>query len=271
MLLFRRILLGSGAVAMLLAIAYAQSRADALRPRAEPASGENSLRLVRAFDLGLHSALASVLWLDTRTELPFLQNGYPEYRDGLALVNALDPKWNTPYAYTVLNLPYAADFPGRDRAAVRAGEEGLRSADPDWRIPFYLGALYELNLKDPVRAARYFDLTARTPGVPDPIRRFVLNYGLFPTLRDKVRAIWAAMYEEAPDQAARDRAQAYVLRLDVVKYLQAAADRYKAAYGAYPQDLSELVRRGFIPRIPPDPFDFEFAIEDGAISIRPPQ
>ncbi len=269
--IFRRILLGSGAVAMFLAIAYAQSRADALRPRAEPASGENALRLMRAFDLGLHSALASVLWLDTRTELPFLPNGYPKYRDGLALVNALDPKWSTPYTYTVLNLPYAADFSGRDREAVRVGEEGLRSSDPDWRIPFYLGALFELNLRDPARAARYFDLTARTPGVPDTIRRFALNYGLFPTLRDKIKAIWTAMYEEAPDQASRDRAQAYVLRLSSVEYLQAAADRYRTAYGAYPRDLSELVSKGFIPRVPPDPFGFEFAIEGGTISIRQPQ
>ncbi len=257
-------------MALYLLIALSQYQADLYRPSPNFPPGTASLRLIQALDLGLHSAVASILWLDTRTELPFLQYGYPKFAGDLNVINALDPKWSTPYAYTVLVLPDAVDLPNRLSETIKVGEKGIEKADPDWRIPFYMGALYQLDLKDDRNAARYFDITARTEGVPETIRRFATNYGFFPTLRDKVRGIWLQIYSSAQDKDTRDRAKAYMIRMDIVEYLQKALDRYHSLYGTYPSKIQTLADEKLVPSIPRDPFGFEFGIEDGVVAIKRP-
>lgn len=228
-----------------------------------------SPRLVRAFDLGLHSALASFLWIDTRTELPFLPNGYEKFRSDLDLINALDPKFSAPYAFAVLLLP-ETKYSQRVRAAVEIGERGVTEADPNWQIPFYLAVTYHLYLKDNLNAAKYFDVASRTPGIPETVRRFAMNYGLYPSIRERTKQIWKTIYKTSSNEFMKERALAYIIHFEIVDYLQRAVGVYKERYKTYPKSIDDLLSEKVIWGIPKDPFGLEFMLYDqGIVGIKP--
>jgi hypothetical protein len=243
---------------------------DASRAHVAVAAQPPEAELIRAFDLGLHSSAASFLWLDVRTELPFLRQGPEHFLAGLKLVNDLAPRWSTPYAFSVLvlpNLPWYKDGPS---TALAVGEKGLAEADPNWQIPFYMGAIYQLELNDRKNAAKYFDLAAATPGVPELVRRFAINYGIHPESIATTKAAWSVIYETSPDPVVRERAAAHIAHLEILEYLNAAVQAFKKATGRYPVDMEEVVRAGLIPSVPEDPFGFKFKIYgEGVVGIAP--
>lgn len=226
--------------------------------------------VLKFFDLGLHSAVASLFWLDVRTELPFLRQGPEHFLSGLKLVNDLDPRWSTPYAFAVLVLPNIPSYKERVSAALAIGERGLADADPNWQIPFYMGTTYHLELKDYKNAAKYFDLAGATPGIPDIIRRFAINYGIHPDSLEATKVAWRIIHETSPDSTVRDRAAAHITHLEILEYLNAAVQDFHRRNGRYPADLEEVTRAGLLPKIPEDPFGFKFKIYDkGVVGIAP--
>lgn len=245
--------------------AYDISRAQFAIQTQPPAAA-----IIKFFDLGLHSAMASLFWLDVRTELPFLRQGPEHFLSGLKLVNDLDPRWSTPYAFSVLVLPNVLTYEGRVAAALAVGERGLADADPNWQIPFYMGTTYHLELGDYKNAAKYLDLAAATPGIPDIIRRFAINYGIHPDSLENTKAVWKIIYETSEDSTVRDRAAAHVAHLEILEYLNAAVQEFYRQNGRYPADLEEVIRAGLLPKIPEDPFGFKFKIYDkGVVGIAP--
>ncbi len=230
-----------------------------------------SPKFLKSVDLGLHSALASYLWLfKTRTELiNFLflpkdqqEERYKHLAKNIDTINTIDPRYSTPYAFSVIVLP-ASKFAGRIQATIDIGKKGVAQADPDWQIPFYLAVTYYLDLKDRANAVKYFDIAGRTPGIPKQIRIFALNFGTIPTAREQTKQIWKAIYETTDDQTTKDRAEAYIIHLNIFDFLDDAVKKYKNLYGEYPKDIGSLVLKKIIPEIPRDPFEFEFYILPG--------
>ncbi len=225
--------------------------------------------LARSLDLGLHSAFASFLWLDTRTEVPMIRNGFEKFYQDFNLITSLDAKFSTPYAYSVLVLPSAIRFKDRNDAAIAIGERGIRDADPDWRIPFYLAVIYHIEKKDRGNAAKYFDTAGHTPGAPFEIRRFSLNYTLSPNVREQTKQIWIAIYQSTKDEATKERAKNYIIRIEMFDYLEAAAKVYKQKYGFFPETPNDLVAKKIIAEVPPDPFGFQFVFNDrGMVNVK---
>jgi hypothetical protein len=223
---------------------------------------------LKSFDLGLHSALASFLWIDTRTELPFFQQGPQKFFADLDTINKLDPKFSTPYAFTVLVLPNTK-YPDRINASVEIGRRGVEEADKDWRVPLYLATIYHLYLKDETNTAKYFDIAARTPGIPEIVQRFAINYGVLPSLREKTKAVWIAIYNTSEDKFTKERARAYVVHYEILDFLDSAVKSYKERYGKYPAEIKDLLDKKIITSIPPDPFGLEFAMyDDGVVGIK---
>lgn len=244
--------------------------------RTKPAlfSGEGgglSPDMVRMVDMGFHPAIASFLWAATMPEILDFFHGDDHYFADLAYLNAVDPKMGYPYAFTVLTLPVlpSKDLPDALPQAQAIGEQGIATADPDWRIPYYMAMNYYLWMKDLKDATWYFNVAANTPGVPSYAERFALNFGIEQKDRDRVRGLWETIYESTNDPSTKARAAAYVERMDDFDYLEAAAKAYKQKYGAYPTSTDALVTGGVIPQVPQDPFGFIFTIDpkDGTAGI----
>lgn len=251
------------AFVLFLAVIGSQIAYDATRAvLPSGASSSFSPEFVRVFDGGFHSTFASFAWVSTMPEvLSVYFKGNTQYLRDLDFVNGVDPKLSYPYAFSVITLPAIVRLPDRDAIATAIGERGLANADPDWRIPYYLAAHEYLDMKDTAAALRYYDIAAHTPGIPAYAERFALNFSLLPDDRAKVKSLWISIYETTDDQALKERAAAYIARLQIFDYLELAARAYKARYGVFPKTLGDLVAKGIIKEIPPDPFGFTYAID----------
>lgn len=249
-----------------------QVESDAtMRSLAASVPGATDPFMVRMADMGFHPAVASFLWANTMPEiLDLFLNGHTEYISDLKFLLGVDPKMSYPYAFSVLTLPVipSAQYADALKESFAIGREGIASADPDWRIPYYMAINYYLEKKDFKDAAYYFNLAAETPGVPGYAARFALNFGIQQNERDRVRALWETVYESSNDPATKARAAAYVARMNDFDYLEAAAKAYKQKFGSYPTSTQALVAKGIIPAVPQDPFGFTFVINsDGTAGI----
>lgn len=226
-----------------------------------------SPEFIRIVDMGFHSTVASALWAGTMPEVLDLFAGKTEYVADEAYVNTVDPKLSYPYAFSVLTLPAISlkAFPAdaSDSIALAIGRQGIANADHDWRIPYYMAIDYYLDDKDEAIALQYFDIAARTPGAPDYAQRFALNFGIGTNERAKTEELWETIASSTNDQETKDRAVAYVTRLQIFDYLESAAKIYKAQVGVFPTSTQELVTAKIIPYVPEDPFGFTFIFRTG--------
>jgi hypothetical protein len=226
--------------------------------------------MVRLADMGFDPATASFSWITTMPEILDLFNGKQEYFGDLAFVNAIDPKMSYPYAFSVLTLPAVptSSLPNAVQDAIAIGQQGLQSADPDWRIPYYMAMNYYLWLHDEKDALIYFNIAAQTPGVPQFAARFSLNFGIGTSERQTTEELWRTIASSTNDTFEQQRADAYVEHLTDLDYLDAASKAYKKQFGAYPTSTAALVAKGIIPAVPQDPFGFTFIIaKDGTADV----
>ena len=78
---------------------------------------------------------------------------------------------------------------------------------------------YFLELKDDKDALLYYNLAAHTPGIPDYALRFSLNFGIKSNERQKTEELWATIRDSSNDPDTKERAQAYIDRLEIFDYL----------------------------------------------------
>jgi hypothetical protein len=257
-------------VLLLAAVVLFQAGYDATKSKvASPVSAGLSPDFIRAVDMGFHASVGSFLWAAAMPEiLDFLFNGRAEYLTDEQYVNAVDPKLSYPYAFTVIVLPSVEHYAGRITDALALGEQGIHDADPDWRIPYYMATDYFLELKDDKNALWYYNIAAHTPGIPDYALRFSLNFGIKSNERQKTEDLWATIRDSSNDENTKERAQAYIDRLQIFDYLDAASKIYQEKYGRIPTSTEALVAGGIIPAVPQDPFGFTFVInKDGTSGI----
>jgi hypothetical protein len=255
---------------LLLAVVFFQIGYDATKPIIATGTASSlSPDFIRAVDMGFHASTASFLWAGTMPEILAIALGSgTEYLTDERYVNAIDPKLAYPYAFTVITLPAVAHYAGGVADALTIGEAGIRNGDPDWRIPYYMATDYFLALKDAKNALWYYNLAARTPGIPDFALRFSLNFGIRSSERQKTKDLWATIRDSSNDPDTKARAQAYIDRLDIFDYLDAASKLYQKKYGHVPASPDALVAGRIISFVPEDPFGFTFIIHtDGTSGI----
>jgi hypothetical protein len=257
-------------ILLLAVVVLFQAGYDATQPTIAPsASSGISPDFIRAVDMGFDAGVGSFFWIGTMPEIiDAILGGKMEYLADERYVNAVDPKLSYPYAFTVITLPAASSYAGRVTDALAIGEQGIQNADPDWRIPYYMAADYFLELKDDKNALWYYNLAARMPGIPDYALRFSLNFGIRSSERQKTEDLWATIRDSSNDQDTKERAQAYIDRLEIFDYLDTASKMYQTKYGKIPTSTDALVTGGIVPAIPEDPFGFTFIINrDGTSGI----
>jgi hypothetical protein len=257
-------------ILLLVAVVLFQFGYDATKPTVGTSvSAGFSPDFIRAVDMGFHAGVGSFLWAATMPEILNAVLGRSfEYIPDERYVNAVDPKLSYPYAFTVIVLPAAEHYAARVTDALAIGEQGIKNADPDWRIPYYMATDYFLELKDDKDALWYYNLAAHTPGIPDYALRFSLNFGIKSSDRQKTEDLWVTIRDSSNDEATKERAQAYIDRLQIFDALDAASKIYQEKFGRIPTSTASLVSAGIIPLIPEDPFGFTFVIEkDGTSGI----
>ena len=237
----------------IIAVQYSFDALQSRQPKRSPLMVSGPV--MRATDLGLHSATAAFFWVGVIQRFATLAgNRFNDLAAHIRIINDIDPKFSYPYAFAELILP------SNNRAddAIDIGKQGLAVADPDWQIPYYLAVDYHMYIKDRKNAAIYMNIAARVPGAPSNVKYVAATYGNRQDLRSQTRAIWVSIYENTKDEVAAKQAETYIAHIDTLDFLEKAAALFKQRFGHYPKTLDELVTQKILKSIPQDPFGLPY-------------
>lgn len=222
--------------------------------------------IVRATDLGLHNAAADFEWLAAIQYFGGAESeNYEKLDDYLTLSTNLDPKFAYPYAFGALILPTIKEAD----AGIALGQKGVENGVRDYRIPYYTATTYHFNKNDYRNAAKYFDIAANSPDVPEGIKKVASKYGSNPDKRAQTKQIWAGIYESTNDEVVQERAKKYIVHFEIMDFLDQASSQYFKVYNKHPLEANDLVIGNILREIPSDPFGFQYIFdEDGKAKIK---
>jgi tetratricopeptide (TPR) repeat protein len=179
-------------------------------PRIEDGAGAPPVlpraRVLRPLLLGFHPMVADLYWLRTIQYFgAHIQTDgeFPHLYALVDLVTSLDPHFVDAYQLGGLLLDIGKRFP----EAIAIYEKGI-AANPDrWELPYDLGRLYFLDLKDEAQALRWWEVTDRLPGRPPYIPRFLARLYTKTGSLETAFELWKVMYEGSDNEWVRKTAK----------------------------------------------------------------
>ncbi len=200
-------------------------------------------RLLGWISGGMDDFFADILWIRC---FKYVMDHFVSDRDYTYLFKAydiltdFDPDFEKAYIYGSYFLSGIAD---EYRNARRLLEKGWEKKPSSWRIPFELGMLYYLHLKDDTHASIWFRRAALVPGAPKFVKEYAGNW-----LEDKGRlrealAVWRGILERASKESVRKVAEWNVKKYTSLiqkKKLKEAIERFREKNGRLPHSLDEL-------------------------------
>jgi hypothetical protein len=146
---------------------------------------------------------------------------------------------------------------GQPGAGLDLLKKGMYHNPERWQLPFDLGFLHFIELKDDAKAARYFKFASQFEDSPAVTKRFTAFAFRKAGQTDVAKALWEEIYRTSSNQVLRDNAE-YALKSiyldEAADTLTALAVRFRSGTGRFPGHLEELVQVGMVRAIPPDPF-----------------
>lgn len=215
------------------------------------------VQAIKLGDLGLHSAISTLIWIYTIQQVPVKTD------ELIKSVNSLDPKFSYPYAFAAFFLP---PFNATDQA-IEIAKDGIKNADTDWRIPYYLATTYHIFSKDRKNSAFYFDIAANTPEAPDKIKAIAARYGASKSALEESKEIWTSIYETSNDEILIERARNYITHIEIIQALEKAILIYRQKYGYYPLTMDSLVSGRILKEVPKSPLGVKITTQNGKIII----
>lgn len=164
--------------------------------------------------------------------------------------------------------PYNADLYYFTQAAFAQGENGTRFVNDllqngmkyriwDVEIPFFAGFNAAFTLKDYKKAAEYMKRSSELTG--DPLySSLAVKFFNQAGETDFGILFMASMEKDARDEKIRRLYHDKKNLLIASKKISLAVNAYQDRYHHLPRDLNELVRAGFLAKIPRDPFGGAF-------------
>ena len=143
---------------------------------------------------------------------------------------------------------------------------GMKYRTWDWYLPFFAGFNYAYFLRDYEHAAHFYMETARLSGEP----LFANLAGRY--MHEAGQTELAITYLSAMEKSAKNGAikKTYFMRLQAlqaVRSIESARDAYRQDSGRLPGSIEELMRAGYLKRLPADPYGGRFYIEpDGKVT-----
>ncbi len=232
---------------------YEAAKKDASIKLAEPAIP--SVDTLKILSAGNISALADYYWIST---IQYFGAGnpyqdYPSLGKLLQTITDLDPKFEAPYEFGLITLP----FMHQADTAVSLGLKAQDQFPNNGLLTYYLATVYHLNLKDYTNAAFYYQKASKQDGAPSAALT------LAGTALDKVdkstsdrlvaAAFWESVYENAKTDDQKDIAKSWYQQMQIVYSLEVAAREYQVKFGHFPPTLQEMVTTGFVSAIPDSP------------------
>jgi tetratricopeptide (TPR) repeat protein len=248
---------------------FKKQRSHAVLEASEPLIP--SATTLKAVSLGFNSAVADYIWLQT---IQYFGGGsaygqYPALGGMLNTITQVDPKFEYPYEFGLVALPFmnSAD------KAISLGERAQQYFPDNGLLTFYLATVYHINLKDYKKAGELYEKAAKETGAPPAAAQLagVAFAKVSDTLSDRLVAItyWQTVYEHATSDSEKERAKNWFTHMQIVYSLELAISQYKGDHGQYPASLDALVKERYISQIPVSPINrlFDYDVSTGKVSF----
>jgi hypothetical protein len=230
--------------------------------RAYDVSHVPSGRAARVLALGHRTLLSDLYWLSTVQyigEPRADERGWESLYPLADLVTDLDPRHG--YAYQTAGIVLSAA--GRLDESNQILEKGMAVGPRWWTFPFYISFNQWFYRGDYASGAEWARLAARTPGASPNIAQLALALSAKRGTPEDAIAMLEELRRGVTDEATAARLDEQ-LKLAVLERdaqaLERAAARFQAERGRpVGDDLAELVRAGYLPALPEDPFGGRYA------------
>lgn len=214
--------------------------------------------------LGYHHLGADVLWLRLVQVLGNRRNSSDEYEwmyHALDVITELDPQYA--YAYYAGGV-VLGDLAHRTDLSNQLLLKGTDANPTVWNIPFLLGYNYYFLLGDPAKGAEYIMRAASLPDHPTYLPGLATRLSSEAGNPETALAFLDARLRETQDPEMREffvtRMKEVIIERDV-RMLERVVDSYQEKHGAMPMTLAVLVRDGFLPALPQEPFGGEYRLD----------
>src|SRR3989449_3791652 len=268
-----RSLMTLGALACLLLAVIVQGRIEgegrggSVHPLLYLPSG----KYLKVMALGFDGLLADALYLwsiqyygnyDIKDRFDYLERIYEQ------VITELDPHYLDPYLVGALIMTAEARKP---EMALKLLDKGVRANPDQWIMPFEAGFLCYNDLHDYRRAAVYFEMAMRGPGVHPLVHRFQAE--MYNRAGDKRTSLkeWLEIYKTTTDPSLRSVAPDHVHHLKGelgFADLKDAVSRFRDKEERAPRRLQEIVASGLLQALPRDPENGDYLYDPWSGEVR---
>ncbi len=144
--------------------------------------------------------------------------------------------------------------------------KGFKYRPWDWYLPFFIGANYYFQLKDPINAAKYTKAAARL-NPRSPLLATLAARMLYQGNQTQAGIIYLkSLIRETANPLFLKKFEKRLNALEVIFSLEKGIERYEKKFGKSPQLIGDLIGGHIIKKVPPDPYGGIFYIgKDGRV------
>lgn len=206
--------------------------------------------------LGYRQIASDLIWLKAVQylgEINQTPEGWLWAYHVMDVVTDIDPQFVAVYQAggTILGV-----WAQRAQESILLLEKGVRHNPNEWTLPFFLGYDYFYELHDPVTAAKYFRMASALPGAPAYLpklaARMTVEAGDPAAALEFLERLYAQTQDERLQEALVQRMKEVIIERDI-RFLEEGVRQYRSRYKRWPAGLEDLVHKGIIIAIPPEP------------------
>ncbi len=222
-------------------------------------------RFSRVLALGHQGVLSDFLFLKTATFIggrsaagqAMSEEDWDFVVASLDVITDLDPYFSDPYWLGTGLLTWDAQ---RFDEANRLLKKGMQYRDWDWQLPFYVGFNYFYFLNDYANGSKYLMQAAELPGSPGLLKTLAARISYYAGQSRTALAFLHQMLSETRSEALRQRLSLRLQALQSAVAIEEALALFKEQEGRVPEDLTDLVRSGYLDELPQDPYGGDWII-----------
>ncbi len=218
---------------------------------------------IKNIAFGYNNLLADMFWIRSVQYIGqhlISDNAFPYLYHILDITTSLDPRFINAYNFGSFFL---ATWANDKKEGIELAQKGIKNNPENWEPAFELGFIYYM-AHDYENAYKYFSLANTLPGIPDMYKTFApYAKGKFAS-PDQGIAMWEAVAKMSDNQFIREAAKNNITVLTQKKnvdMLNQAVQTYKKRFRKFPSDLSGLVEKGLISKLPEPvggmPYDYD--------------
>lgn len=182
---------------------------------------------------------------------------YPQMQHAIGTAVKLDPYNMDAYYFDQAIMVWGA---GQVEATNELLEYGMNYRTWDFFLPYFAGFNYAYFLKDYTNAAKYYKQVADLTGdsfIMSLSSRYMYESGRTDTAIDYL----SLMLKGASNEAIRTSLGTRLLAFERVRAIELAFDGFNRRFRRHPRSVEELVQKGYLKKVPIDPYGGEFYID----------